>query len=324
VHRFTPSRVTPYRGGTAADGLGHLTWKPVGTLDAGTIPPPSLGDDRHLLGHGPHTRDQLTGHRHYDWIRVFPPCAELPIAFTPADLCLPTHVRERLGELLQAELQVPTHLSRVAIGLGPFAQRPTGMGMPRLGEASLASALATRICRRRQAQRLHEWSGVIASGEVAECSDGGDRHGKRYATEGLERVNHRAEPPGCDRLVECRGKTLEPVGVLGDRSDICLEDDWLCWDGTDDFAEPAPVSRAPGGPTGIADIMPQQKRLQANFGGLESVERICTRAAQVTNGFVVDGWAIDRRELPRAHQPGPWDGLPTVGVHAVAGLCGHE
>ena len=125
-------------------------------------------------------------------------------------------------------------------------------------------------------------------------------------------------------LVECLVKTLEPFGVLGDRSDIGLEDDGLRWGGTDDLAEPAQVSRAPGGPAGRAAIMPQQKRVQAKLGRLEIVERIFTGAAQVTHGFVFDRGDIDRREIPRAHQPRQLDGVTTVGVHAVAGLLGHE
>jgi hypothetical protein len=196
--------------------------------------------------------------------------------------------------------------------------------MPRLRDAARASALAPSIFRRRQAQILPEWSGVIAAGEVAECRDGGDSHGPLDATAGLECVNHWAEPPGGDRLVECLGTTLEPGGVLGERSDRCLEADVLCWGGTDDRAEPAQVSRAPGGPSGRADIMPPPKRFQATWGGLEIGERIFTRVAQVTKGVVLDGWDIDRREMPRAHQPGPLDGIPTVGVPAVAGLLGHE
>ncbi len=119
-----------------------------------------------------------------------------------------------------------------------------------------------------------------------------------HATEGLERVHHRAKPPGGDLFMEFLVKPLEPFGVLGDRSDICLEDDWLRWGGTDDLAEPAQMSWAPGGPTGIADIMPQQKRVQAKLGSLEIVERIFTRTAQVPNGFVCDRWDIDRREIP--------------------------
>ena len=87
-------------------------------------------------------------------MRVFPPCAELPIRVSQAHLGLPAHVLDRLGELFQAELQVSTDLGRVAIGPGPFHQSPPGMGMPGLRDASLASALATGIFRRRQAQIL--------------------------------------------------------------------------------------------------------------------------------------------------------------------------
>src|SRR5437867_7776997 len=50
---FTPSRVTPHRGCIASNGLWSLTLKPFGTLDAGTIQPPSLGGHRALLGNGP-------------------------------------------------------------------------------------------------------------------------------------------------------------------------------------------------------------------------------------------------------------------------------
>jgi hypothetical protein len=252
LHLFTPSRVTPHRGCPSAEGRGKLPWTPLGTLASGTIRPPSRGDDRDLLGHGPHPRHPRTGHRDHDVMRGFPPGAEWPIACTQADLCPPTRVRDGLGEFVQAELPGPTHVSRVARGPGPFDQRPTGMGLPRLREASLALARAPGICRRRQAQRRQEWSGVLESGEVAECSDGGDRPGHLHATAGLERVNHRAEPPGCDLLGECLVQTLEPVGVLGDRSDIGLANDGLCGGGTDDLAAPAPVRRAPGGPTGLA------------------------------------------------------------------------
>jgi hypothetical protein len=323
-HLFTPSRGTPHRGCTSADGLGNVTWKPFGTLNPRTMQPAYLRGHRDLLGHGPHTRDQLTGNRDHDLRRVFTPCAELSVPFAQADLCLPTRVLDRLGALFQAELQVPTHVGRVARRPGAFDQSPTGMGLPRLGEASLASALATGRFRRRQAQLRHEWSGMIDSGQVTEFSDGGDRHRQLHATEGLERLDHRAEPPGDDRLWAFLRKTLEPFGVFGDRPDICLADDLLGGGGTDDLAEPAQVSRAPGGPTGRPDIMPQQNGFPAKLGRLKIVERLFASAAQVTHGVVFDRWDIDRREIPRSHQPRQLDRITPVGFHAVAGLCGHE
>jgi len=324
LNLFTPSRVTPHRSCTSSDGLGNFTWKPFGTLNPRTMQPPYLRGHRDLLGNGPHKRDQLTGNRAHDLIRVFTPCAELSVPCAQADLCLPTRVLDRLGELFQAELQVPTHVGRVAIRPGAFDQSPTGMGIPRLGDASLASALATAIFRRRQAQILHELSGILEAGQVAEFSDGGDSHRQRHATEGLERIYHRAEPPGDDLLLEFLRKTLEPFGVFSDRPDIFLEDDVLGGGGTDDLAEPAQVSRAPGGPTGRPDIMPQQKGFQAKRGRLQIVERIFASAAQVTHGFVFDRWDLDRREIPRAHQPRQLDRITPVGFHAVAGLVGNE
>ena len=231
-------------------------------------------------------------------MRVFPPCTELPIAFTQADLGLPPHVLDRLGELVEAELQVPTDLGRVAIGPGAFHQSPTGLGMPGLREASLASALATGLFRRRQAQIRHEWSGVIEAGQVAACSDGRDSHRQLHATEGLQRLHDRAEPPSGDLRMECLFQALEPVSVCGDRPDICLADDWLGGGGTDDLAQPAPVRRTPRGSAGIAAIMPQQKGFEAELGRLEIVARLFPRTAQVTNRFVLDRWAIDWREVP--------------------------
>ncbi len=129
-------------------------------------------------------------------MRVLPPCAQVSIACA-RHLCLPTRVLARLGELFQAAWQVPTHVGRIARGPSPVDAGPTGRGLPGRREASRVSALTTRRFRRRQALRRHEWSGGLAAGPVAECGDGGDRHGQRHATAGLERVNH-GQAPGCD------------------------------------------------------------------------------------------------------------------------------
>ena len=95
----------------------------------------------------------------------------------------------------------------------------------------------------------------------------------------------------------------------------------MCWaGGTDDRAQPAQVRRAPSGPTGLPDIMPEQKGCEAALGRLELVERLFPRAAQGTNRCVVDRWDIDRREVPCAPQARQLAGIPTSRCDTVAGL----
>ena len=320
VHLFTPSRVPPHRGFISSDGLWHLTLQLFGPLNAETIPPPSLGAPRDLLRNSPRKRTQLPGNRDHDLMRVFPPCAELPIALAQADLGLPAHVLERLGELFEAEVEVPTPFGGVAIRPGPFHQRTTGIGIAGLGAAALASACATGRFRRRQAQIMHELSGVLAARQVAECGDGDDRHCQLHATEGLQRVNHRAAPPGGDLLVAFLGQPLQPCGVFGDGPDIVLENHVLGGSGTDPLAQPPQGRRAPGGSACIPDILPQEQGFEAQLGRLEVVERLFTRAAEVTNSFGVDRWDINRGEVPRAYQARQWDGIPTIRFDTVAGL----
>ena len=90
--------------------------------------------------------------------------------------------------------------------------------------------------------------------------------------------------------------------------------------GTDDLAQPAQVRRAPGGPTGRAESMPQQTGFEATRGRLESMKRLFPRAAQVTHSCVVDRWDRDRREVPGAPQARHLDGSTPIRCDTVAGL----
>ena len=297
LNLVTPSRVTPYRGGISANGLSPLTVTRCGTLAAGTRPPPSLGRHGDLRGHGPQTRAQLPGNRHHNLMRIFPPCAALPIVLTQAALGLPTHVLDRRGELCEAAWPVPTALGRGALGPGSVHQRTTGRGMPRLREASLASALATGRFRRRQAAIMHALSGGLEAGQGTACRDGRDSHRQLHATEGWHRVNDRAAPPGGALRVAFLGQALASVRVGGDRSDLFWEDDVLGGSGTNDLAQPAQVGRAPPGPTSLPAIMSQQQGFEAERGRLAIVARSFPRTAQVTHSFVVDRGDIDRREV---------------------------
>ena len=168
------------------------------------------------------------------------------------------------------------------------------------------------------------WSRVIKAGQVPKFSDAGDRHGQLHATQGLERFHDGVEPPGLAMFVECWFQPMEPFGVFGHRPPVFLKDEVRRWGGTHNLAEPAPVRWAPGSPAGIPAVMPEQHGFAAQLGRLQIMERLFTRTAQVTNGFVCDLGDLDRREIPGAHQPGPWDGIPTIGVDAVASLLGDQ
>ena len=100
--RCTPSRVPPSRGGGASmDGALSLT-----TLWDTRCRDTRAASRRCQEPAGqwpPIDTRQLPGHRTHDLMRGFPPGAALPIAFTPADLGLPAHVLERLGERVEAE-----------------------------------------------------------------------------------------------------------------------------------------------------------------------------------------------------------------------------
>jgi hypothetical protein len=138
------------------------------------------------LSNGPHKGTQFASDDHHDVIRVFPPRAQLPIPFAEPHLGLPTDILEVFGYLFQPELEMATHLSRVAIGPGAFDEGTSGMGVTRLGDTSLTPALATGVFRRGQAEITHELSGVVKPGEVTELSRDDHGDGELHPTQGLE------------------------------------------------------------------------------------------------------------------------------------------
>jgi hypothetical protein len=103
--------------------------------------------------------------------------------------------------------------------------------------------------------------------------------------------------------VEFLIETPQAFRVFIDSPDVFLKDNLLSGGRTDHLRKPAPVGRPPGGLACIADIMPQQKRVEPELGGLEIPDGVFTRSAQLADGFVCDLWNIDGREVPRAHEP---------------------
>ena len=92
-------------------------------------------------------------------------------------------------------------------------------------------------------------------------------------------------------------KPLEPFRMLGDRSDIFLEDALLSGRGTAHLTEPAQVGWASGGAAGRADSVTSEKGFEARLGRFEIAQRIFTGSAQIPEGFVLDLRDIDRREI---------------------------
>src|SRR5919109_3497131 len=108
--------------------------------------------------------------------------------------------------------------------------------------------------------------------QVTEFCDQGDRYGEPHAAQGLEGLDDRMKPPGFAPIVQFLFKALETFGVLGDRPDVFLEDEWLGRCLTDHFRAPAEVSRAPGGAARIAAIVSEQEGFQPELRGLELAE----------------------------------------------------
>jgi hypothetical protein len=217
---------------------------------------------------------------------------------------------------------MPTDVGGLPVGPGAFEQGASGVGVAGVGDRPLPAARPTGIVGGEQARIFQQWPGVVEAGEVAEFGDGGDSHRPLHATEGLERFHNGGKPPGVDVFVACVCQPLAPFGVFGPGPDLCVKDAGLRGGGPHDLAEPTQGRWAPGGPAGRAAILPEPTGVEATFGRCQIVERSCTRTAQVTHGFGCDRGDIGRRERTGAPQPGPLDGIPTIGGDAVASLLG--
>jgi hypothetical protein len=272
-----------------------------------------LGCHRDLFGDGPHKGDELPGNSHHDLLSVFPPCAQLSVALAEPYLRLPADILYGFGELVQASLQVTTDFRRITVRPGAFDECVSSLGVPRLGDRALTPPLTTGVFRGGQAQGTHELSGVVNARPIPEFCDDGDGDDKLHAPQGLKGFDHRLKTPGVHLLVKCLFETWQAFSVLVHRPDIFLEDELLRRGRTDDFREPAPGGRPPGGLARIAAILPEQTRVEPELGGLEIPDSIFTRPAQLAEGFVCDLGNIDGREVPRAHESRQLDGVTTVG-----------
>jgi len=282
------------------------------------------GRSRDLLGHGPPKRAQLPGQGDHDLRRVCAAGAAGPLASAEASLGLPTDVLDGLRQLCQAPWQGPPDCGGVARGPGPVAQRATGMGMPRLGDAALTAPRARRGLRGGEAQGMPERSGGSDTEEVAACRPGGHRPGARHAAQGLEGIAPRGLPPGLDLGVERLCEPCPPCGGLGDGADVCLAPHRWGGSGTAHRAAPPQVRGAPGGSARRAASLPQQERLVPTWGRLASAAGLCTGAAQVADGGILHPGDVDRGQVPRAQQAGQLARVTTVRCAPSARLLGEQ
>jgi hypothetical protein len=103
--------------------------------------------------------------------------------------------------------------------------------------------------------------------------------------------------PGFRLLLQFFFEPFQAFSVFGDSSPVFLEDDVLRGCGTDDFGEPAQMGRASGRSARTTDSMPQQKGFETHLCSFESPDGIFTGAAQITNGFILDGGDVDGGEI---------------------------
>ena len=105
----------------------------------------SLQGDGNLLGNGPHEADQLPRDGHGHHIGVFALGHQALVAFTQADLRLPTDVLNHVGLVFETQLQLPADLRGIAVRPGAFDQHAAGMGVTRFRHPSLLAPLARGI-----------------------------------------------------------------------------------------------------------------------------------------------------------------------------------
>jgi hypothetical protein len=198
-------------------------------------------------------------------------------------------------------------------GASQKRQYPTGMRMARSGNGALTTPLTCGIGGGDQCQEVHEWSRGIDVAEVSEFRHQGDGHGTRHPAQGLKCLEPSVQAPGFGLLVECVLSTLETCRMCIDGADVCLEDEVWRGGGPDHVGEPPEVSLAPRGPTRLAKIVSEEDSVEPARRAFESTNGIFTRPGEVAHGCLFGRGAIDRGELPCAHESSPLHSVPAVG-----------
>jgi hypothetical protein len=195
-----------------------------------------------LSGHGPHASRQFTGHGHGHHSGMCAACPEAAIPFTEPHLGCPTDVLEDFGLCCEAQWQMSTALSGIAIGPGACDEDALGMGVACFGKRPLSALLPRGVFCGAQAQALHQFSWGVKPGQSAHVRHQGHGYRALHATPGLQSLDHRGQTPGVPVLVECLFETLEAFGMVVHRTDVFWKT--MCFAGrADDLREPPPSSR---------------------------------------------------------------------------------
>jgi hypothetical protein len=128
----------------------------------------------HLPGDGPPAGDAFPRDGHHHLMRGFTPGAQLAVAFAPPPVGLPTDSLQRFRPRVESPLEMAADLRRRARGPGPCDPRSPGMGVARVSEASLATSVSTSVFRGDEPEITQERSGVVNTGEVAQCCPEGN------------------------------------------------------------------------------------------------------------------------------------------------------
>jgi hypothetical protein len=278
---------------------------PAGSLNAvegdtktGAAALPMHVGNLNLLGNRPHKSDQFTRNSHGDDVGVFPSGHESSIAFTQPDLGLPADVLDDFGLLFQSLLEMPPDLGRRAVAPGALDQDASGVRVARFGNGTLPALLSGRIFRGNQAQAFPQLSWVLKAGQVADFCHHGNGHSALDTTESLECLDHRMQTPRFHVLVEFLVETLEACGVLGDGTDVFLQDDVLRRCRADHVREPSEVGRVPSGPAYLTTILSKQEGFAPKLCRLAIAASVGTCPGEIANGFIFDFGDIDCGEIP--------------------------
>jgi hypothetical protein len=98
--------------------------------------------------------------------------------------------------------------------------------------------------------------------------------------------------------VPCLVETLEAFAVFIAGTDIVVKADGRRRGRTHHLREPAPGGRAPIGPAGVTESVPEHTGVEAPLGGFELTDGIVTRPGEITHRFIGHGGDLHGRESP--------------------------